>query len=383
MIHNKLKYNFEIIPGKLTSFEKTLLKLEQIRYIENPKRFYRESAYLKRVDGKISYYYLFSKIKSNNFNRGSDYLTHGIDFYRGSFHAQMVRGLINYCNLKDNSKILDPFCGSGTTLVEAALLGFNSIGIDINPIACLNSIIKTGLLKYNNTISRTTLEYDLKYFNNEDFSNQKFNIVLKKDFEYLLGLFIYTRILSMEKRLNMTKETAYTIVLDKLNFILKKYNFLKKRITINEGESKILFNDNLSQIKTFPNSSFDAIITSPPYLNLIDYIEEDINKIKYLFNEWEIQQLKTQSIGNRILNNQKSHLDYWNKIMKIIEEMYRILKNNSFLVFIIGNYGSMRSIYLSHFENSGFFIERILKRKIVNIKKKDNFEYVFFARKKS
>ncbi|MBD3212963.1 MAG: hypothetical protein GF311_10175 [Candidatus Lokiarchaeota archaeon] len=381
MIHDKLKYNFEIIPGELTAFEKKLLKLEQIRYIENPKRFYRESAYLKRVDGKISYYYLFSQIKSNNFNRGSDYLTHGLDFYRGSFHAQMVRGLINYCNLKDTSIILDPFCGSGTTLVEATLLGFDSIGIDINPIACLNSIIKTKLLKYNDAISRRTLEYDLTYFNNEDFANQKYKVILKKDFEYLLGLFIYTRILSMEKRLNMKKETAYKIFLDKLNFILKKYNFLKKKIEFNEGESKILFNDNLTQIKNYPNSSIDAIITSPPYLNLIDYIEEDITKIKYLFNKREIQQLKTQSIGNRILNNQNSHIDYWNKMIKLITELYRVLKKNKFLVFIIGNYGNMRSKYLSHFESSGFNIERILKRKIVNLKKKDNVEYVFFLKK--
>ena len=58
----------------------------------------------------------------------------------------MVNAIINYCNLQPNSVILDPFCGSGTTLVESILLSFTIVGIDINPIACLSSIIKTNLL---------------------------------------------------------------------------------------------------------------------------------------------------------------------------------------------------------------------------------------------
>lgn len=381
MIRNHLKYNFEIIPGNLTEFERRLLKLEQIRYIENPSNFYKETAYLKSVDGKLSYYYLFSKIKTNKFNRGSDYLTHGIDFYRGSFHAQMIRGLINYCNFKDNSIILDPFCGSGTALVEASLLGFNSIGIDINPIACLNSKIKTGLLKCDKDILKRPLEYDLEYFDNRNLSSKKFNHILEKDFKYLLGLFIYMRSLSMEKRLNMTRHIAYKIIVEKIKFILKEYNSLKKRINISEGESKIIFSDNLNQISKFPNRSIDAIITSPPYLDLIDYIEEDITQINVLFGKKQILQLKTKSIGNHILNKKKSQVDYWNKTMKIITEMYRVLKFDGFLIFIIGNYGNMRNQYLYHFKNSGFITERILEREIVNIKKKDNIEYVFFAKK--
>ena len=146
MYNQSNRFNFVPISDELTEFEKKLSKLELIRYIEHPELFYKEAAYFKKVDEKDSYYYLFSKIKSNDFNKGSGYLTHGFDFYRGSFHGQMIRGLINYCNLKGDSIILDPFCGSGTTLVESSLLGFNSIGIDINPIACLNSKIKTNVL---------------------------------------------------------------------------------------------------------------------------------------------------------------------------------------------------------------------------------------------
>lgn len=40
--------------------------------------------------------------------------------------------------------ILDPFCGSGTTLVEARRRGLPSIGIDLNPVACLISRVRTS-----------------------------------------------------------------------------------------------------------------------------------------------------------------------------------------------------------------------------------------------
>ncbi len=65
-------YQFEFVPisNRLTEFEKKLSNLELVRYIENPYLFHKETAYLKQVDGKYSYYYLFSKIKSNDFNKG-------------------------------------------------------------------------------------------------------------------------------------------------------------------------------------------------------------------------------------------------------------------------------------------------------------------------
>lgn len=40
--------------------------------------------------------------------------------------------------------VLDPFCGSGTVLVEALLAGRNAVGCDTNPLACLISRVKTS-----------------------------------------------------------------------------------------------------------------------------------------------------------------------------------------------------------------------------------------------
>lgn len=40
--------------------------------------------------------------------------------------------------------MLDPFCGNGTTLVECLRRSFPSVGIDLNPIACLMTRVKTS-----------------------------------------------------------------------------------------------------------------------------------------------------------------------------------------------------------------------------------------------
>ncbi len=59
-----------------------------------------------------------------------DWATHKGD-YRGNFAPQIARNvLLNYSS--EGEMVLDPMCGSGTTLIEARLLNRNAIGYDIN-----------------------------------------------------------------------------------------------------------------------------------------------------------------------------------------------------------------------------------------------------------
>jgi len=66
------------------------------------------------------------------------------DWYRFvlSFPPHLVREYIERFNLKTGATILDPFCGTGTTVVEAKLCGINSIGIEANPMAHFASSVK-------------------------------------------------------------------------------------------------------------------------------------------------------------------------------------------------------------------------------------------------
>jgi len=72
----------------------------------------------------------------------SDYLTHGMHPYPARMHPYIARRLIQALT-RPGELVLDPFCGSGTVMVEASLHGRNSIGIDLNPLAVLLSRSKT------------------------------------------------------------------------------------------------------------------------------------------------------------------------------------------------------------------------------------------------
>lgn len=74
------------------------------------------------------------------------YVTHGIHQYKGKFYPQLAKGLINQLDLNEGSRILDPFCGSGTTLLESYLNGFQAIGSDMNPLAVKIARAKTAIL---------------------------------------------------------------------------------------------------------------------------------------------------------------------------------------------------------------------------------------------
>jgi site-specific DNA-methyltransferase (cytosine-N4-specific) len=60
---------------------------------------------------------------------------HGLHEYKGKFNPQTAKALLNIMGLELGDRVLDPFCGSGTTLVECAQLGLEAVGCDINPMA--------------------------------------------------------------------------------------------------------------------------------------------------------------------------------------------------------------------------------------------------------
>jgi hypothetical protein len=77
----------------------------------------------------------------------SNYLTHGLHRFKGKFYPQLCRSLINIAAIETGGLVLDPFMGSGTTLVECAVSGIDSIGFDLNPLAHLIASTKLILLQ--------------------------------------------------------------------------------------------------------------------------------------------------------------------------------------------------------------------------------------------
>ena len=67
---------------------------------------------------------------------------HGFHAYPARAHPVTVRRLIESL-APEGGVVLDPFCGSGTVLVEAMLAGRNTVGTDLNPLAVMLSRAKT------------------------------------------------------------------------------------------------------------------------------------------------------------------------------------------------------------------------------------------------
>ena len=70
----------------------------------------------------------------------------GIHPYPAKFVTELPRTLLKLLPLPAGTAVLDPFCGSGSTLVESQRRGVPAVGVDLNPIACLMSRVKTSPL---------------------------------------------------------------------------------------------------------------------------------------------------------------------------------------------------------------------------------------------
>ena len=75
-----------------------------------------------------------------------DFATHLIHWYPAKMFHRIPSAILDTVELPTHSNVLDPFCGSGTVLLEADLRGHNSVGIDINPLARLISRVKVTAL---------------------------------------------------------------------------------------------------------------------------------------------------------------------------------------------------------------------------------------------
>lgn len=77
------------------------------------------------------------------------YSVHGLHEYKGKFNPQVAHALLNIFGANSSHHVLDPFCGSGTTLVEAAHLGIAGTGLDMNPLAVFLANAKLSALWSN------------------------------------------------------------------------------------------------------------------------------------------------------------------------------------------------------------------------------------------
>ena len=91
---------------------------------------------------------MLERVNGNGINRQSTrYSAHGLHEYKGKFNPQIARAILNILDIQIGARVIDPFCGSGTSLLECAHLGMRAVGTDINPLAIFIANAKLDALR--------------------------------------------------------------------------------------------------------------------------------------------------------------------------------------------------------------------------------------------
>lgn len=148
---------------KVTCFSKNLSSFRKLTFVDS----FKEKNSTAVQSTWQSFLELGGKDEPKN-RKDPKYATHGIHAYKGKFYPQLAKALINISNLEPGSKILDPFMGSGTVLLESYLNGYQGIGMDMNPMAAHIAKAKLGILKEKPEFVQESINYVIRQVRNND-----------------------------------------------------------------------------------------------------------------------------------------------------------------------------------------------------------------------
>ena len=245
---------------------------------------------VNKIDKKELNYWDFSDVVSTGI--------HKISAYPATMVPDMQNELIKLIKSEDKSvqNILDPFHGSGVTLVEGMKNDLTPIGIDINPLANLITLVKLqgvskNQIKLSNNriidlLRKESFEFEIHDFYNinkwyrEDFIEtfSKIRAAIQRERYKNIRQYYWVCLINILKKYSNTRSSTFKlhvktqedinsmsndIIEDFIKNIENSYVFLpsfvqydKKKLYIGKAE------DMLSE---FADGTVDLICTSPPY----------------------------------------------------------------------------------------------------------------------
>lgn len=436
MYHRLFPSHLEITPQLNEVYELALAFYES--QILNDDELVKNGAYFARVGKKFSKHFLMctgepvrlpkhssSRLKSfftkNQFRTG--YATHGLFPYRGKFHPQMIKALINVMGIKSGDTIIDPMMGSGTVPVEACLMGIKSIGIDASPFCRFMTQTKLDAL----TLPQEPLQDALnnykaifEYFvktkghpvqgskikkrspKDKNSSIREFSADFQspnsKRIEDLVGCGradIYNFLLLAyldsagysERSKRKSPVEQFHAILDRYVFVVEKIQNILEGTESKLAEATVFIGDARSM--SLEDSSVDGILFSPPYSFAINYLQNDSFHLNVMGEN--ISELKEKMVGLRGRTVRDKYDLYIKDMDKVLSECARILKSNRFCTIIVGTNDNQLSkalgvpkkevkglhqILIDRASTHGFSLVRLLSRQITGIANTMRNEYI-------
>lgn len=310
-----------------------------------------------------------------------DSYTHNFHPYAAKFPPHAIRSLIQkYTSISDN--ILDPFCGSGTTLVECRLLCRNGIGIELNPVGKLISETKSAYYTKEdinlaiNVISQLkehclTSNQWIKSFSSADIlpnhpnkdywfkphvlkelygikstidqypDNVKVQNLLMTGFSRIIvpvsNQETETRYKAVDKHLPLGYTLRlYINVIDSYIKVLKKYNLHNSACKV---KIEVIGGDARDQIQRLDRHKFDFVITSPPYINSYDYYLYHKHRIFWLGEDPKIVR-RLEMGGHHTVDRQTYETatnEYRESMVRIFQGISKVLKPERHVALLIGD----------------------------------------------
>lgn len=235
--------------------------------------------------------------------------------------------------LNKNAVVLDPMSGSGTSLHIAAKHGCKALGRDVEPLALLLSGIWNVKFDFNNFLKRADnfsnrvmecscrqvswFDEETKHFADYWFAEKQQNQLSKiasaiaeqrRSKYYPIYLAALSRcIITKDKGASLARDVSHAKphrVRNENNYdvcssFFTNLKLIAQQLSAYDGSGKINVKaDDARELKTISDKSIDCIITSPPYLNAVDYFRgHRLSLIWMGYTVDEIRQLRAKSIG--------------------------------------------------------------------------------------
>lgn len=298
-----------------------------------------------------------------DFKSSSPEAIHSIHPYPAKFIPEIPRTLIATLPIPSNTIILDPFCGSGVTLVESQKAAIESVGVDLNPIACLLSKVKTQKLplEFINTVNvivnncaayrgKVTIPQipNLDHWFKKEIQKGLaiiLNEINKIENESILNALKYCLSSIIVRVSNQDSDTRYAAVENQWGkddvfnlFKLSAEKLLKaKNQNILKTPSKVINKNSLLLEKKDFTKKVGLVITSPPYPNAYEYWL--YHKYRMWWLGYDPIDVKENEIGARAHYFKKNHQtadDFIIQMETLFSHLWDVCANDAFICFVIG-----------------------------------------------